>query len=74
MQYPIISKSGRNQTVVPNLPNYEAERASFTWEQARQELNDFARDEAGCTSPTVSTYSPSTNIEKRMLIVRQSHK
>jgi acetyl-CoA synthetase len=39
MQYPIITKSGRYPAVVPNLQNYEAERAAFTWTQARQELD-----------------------------------
>jgi acetyl-CoA synthetase len=39
MQYPMISKSGRTLTVVPNLRDYEAERVTFTWETARQELD-----------------------------------
>jgi acetyl-CoA synthetase len=36
--WPRIRKSAARPTVVPNMPDYAAARAAFTWEQARHEL------------------------------------
>jgi acetyl-CoA synthetase len=39
MSWQTIKKSGRDWAVTPNLPNYDQIRRTFSWEEARKELD-----------------------------------